>query len=104
MNFPTQTAYDAFVDQTARNALETWRKLDKIGGDGQDEAQEQIWRAAGKAITSHKTAGQVIQYFKGDQDDVVVGMRPTDVILAQAIALIECDARDLLWKLRTLDE
>ena len=101
MDFPKQAAYDAFIDQTARDALETWRRRNGLGGDGQDEAQEQIANAAAAAVSDRKAAGQVIQFFRGGDGDVVVGLvAGHDQIWAHAVAMVECDARDLMWRLR----
>jgi hypothetical protein len=42
----------------------------------------------------------VIQFSRGDEGDLVIDQLANDPIRAHVVAMVECDAHDLMWRLR----
>jgi hypothetical protein len=101
MQWQSQAEYDAFVDEIAREALAVWVADDlSRNGDGQWDAQDYIGLCADSACTGQVSRGQVIAYFNGDEGDLVINESPSGMIDAEAVARLDCDIRDRMWKLR----
>jgi hypothetical protein len=97
MLFASASAYTDFVAAVALEA----RAASDAGPrkDARDTAYDLIWRRATRAVTSMREAGAVITFFQGDEADLVISRCGLGEVVATAVAMIECDARDLFTSL-----